>query len=98
MILHLKKLDYRKTQQNDNFAIINSTVAYVIDEGVIQQSTDAINMQFSKIWNEYYAAREFNVGWSYDIGIIGVIVSMMTSIMWIVMAKVLRYTTVGVSV
>lgn len=99
IILHLKKLDYRRNQQNyENSGIINSSVSFVLDEGVVQQNANVANMQFIKIWNEYYQARELNVGWSYNIGVIGVMVSVITSVLWIIMAKILRYTTVGVSI
>ncbi|XP_065226542.1 uncharacterized protein LOC135849843 [Planococcus citri] len=99
LILHIKKIDYSAHQENyDNSGILNTTVSHIIDDGIVQRSRNAANMQYSKIWKQYYTAREFKFGWSYDVGIVGVLISMITSVMWIVMAKVLRYTTVGISV
>ena len=101
LILHIKKVEYHehdKDENNKTLSIMNATISNIIDEGIIQQTADAANMQFSNLWRRYYPARRFNFGWSYDVGIVGVLISMITSIMWIVMAKVLRYTTVGISV
>lgn len=64
----------------------------IMDDGIVQQTSYEMNMDFATLWTPYYPAREFRVGWSFEVGIIGVILSTVSSVMWILMAKLLRYT------
>ncbi len=91
MIAHSKHIDCRRNNHNTNEMNLDNN-SIIFDEGLVQEMGE-INTKFNKVWFSYYRAREFNIGWSFDLGVTGVVLSMISSVMWILMAKLLRYTS-----
>lgn len=96
MIAHFKRLDCRRNHLKSHGINVNSRYV-ILDEGILVESAyKEMLPEFSHKFNKFYSARELNFGWSYDVGMVGVLLSVTTSIMWILLAKILRYSPIAV--
>lgn len=96
MIAHFKRLDCRRNYLKSHG--INANSRYIIlDEGILVESIyKEMVPEFGHKFNKFYSARELNFGWSYDVGMVGVLLSVTTSMMWILLAKILRYNPIAI--
>lgn len=92
MIAHFKRLDCRRNHIKSNGINVNNRYT-IFDEGILVESVNKEMLsEFGHKFNVFYNARELTLGWSYDVAMIGVLFSVITSIMWILLAKILRYS------
>lgn len=93
MIAHFKRLDCRRNHLKTHGINLNSRYV-ILDEGILVESVHKELLPDK--FNKFYSARELNFGWSYDVGMVGVLLSLTTSIMWILLAKILRYSPIAI--
>ncbi|XP_039290892.1 uncharacterized protein LOC111054535 isoform X2 [Nilaparvata lugens] len=69
-----------------------------LGDGVSPLNVGALDPSLMAIWAEYYPARIFTKGWSLDLGWAGVTLCVLTSVLWILLSKIMRYNPISSSI
>ncbi|RZF34605.1 hypothetical protein LSTR_LSTR008630 [Laodelphax striatellus] len=70
----------------------------LLGDGVSPANRSALDPALLAVWADYYPARVFNVGWSLDLGWGGVTLCVLTSVLWILLSKIMRYNPISSSI
>uniref|UniRef100_A0A1B6DGP9 Uncharacterized protein n=1 Tax=Clastoptera arizonana TaxID=38151 RepID=A0A1B6DGP9_9HEMI len=89
-IIHFKR-QKTSTRPPGDCTDIAPGVPAILADGVSPSTDAALGIDMVSIWAEYYSARIFKVGWSLDLGWGGVTLCVLTSVLWILLSKIMRY-------